>query len=113
MPVLTQLKAEKLSKLLLNNVGKPYESLQSSIDEVLRPKDSEVDRLLDEYTQMLMNPILDIKVEQVRECLETLLKNYTKSLYNHIYNSAYNDHCDISVYNIENILGEMGMEDYE
>lgn len=113
MPVLTQSKAEKLSKLLLDNVGKPYESLQSSIDEVLKPKDSEVNKLLNEYTQILMNPILDIKVEQVRECLETLLKNYTKSLHSHIYNSAYNDHCEISVYNIESILSEMGMEDYE
>lgn len=114
MPVLTQKNVKDLSKLLSENIGKPYEDLQDSIAEVLRPKDTEVDKLVDKYADKFAERIrYNIDMNDIERYLREVLTIYSKLVYNKIYCSAYNDHCDISVSKIENIFKEVGMKDYE
>lgn len=114
MPILTQKNVKDLSKLLSENIGKSYEDLQDSIAEVLRPKDTEVDKLVDKYTDKFAERIrYNIDMNDIEHYLREVLTIYSKLVYNKIYCSAYNDHCDISVSKIENIFKEVGIKDYE
>lgn len=114
MHILTQENVKDLSKLLSENVGKPYEDLQDNIIEVLRPKCTEVDKLVDQYGDKFAEKIhSSISWKDINEYLRGILIAYSKLVYSKIYNSSYNDHCDISVSRIENIFEELGMKDYE
>lgn len=115
MHILTQKNVEDLSKLLSKNIGRPYEDLQDSIAEALRPKNTEVDKLVSQYTDKFVDGILynNIDRNDIGEYLREVLTIYSNLIYNKIYYSAYNDHCDISVSKIQNILEEVGMKDYE
>jgi len=114
MHILTRKNVEDLLKLLSKNVGKSYEDLQDSIAEVLRPKDTEVDKLVSQYTDKFAERIrYNISTNDIDEYLREILTAYSKLVYSKIYYSSYNDHCDISVSRIENIFEEVGMKDYE
>lgn len=114
MHILTQENVKDLSKLLSENVGRSYEDLQDSIIEVLQPKCTEVDKLVDQYADKFAEKIhSSITWKDINEYLRGILTAYSKLVYSRIYNSSYNDHCDISVSRIENIFEEVGMKDYE
>lgn len=114
MPILTQKNVKDLSKLLSENVGRPYEDLQDSIAEILQPKNTEIDKLVSQYTDKFADRIrYNISINDIDEYLREILMVYSKLIYNKIYYSSYNDHCDISVSRIENIFEEVGMKDYE
>lgn len=114
MHILTQENVKDLSKLLSENIGKPYEDLQDNIAEVLRPKNTEVDKLVNQYTDKFAERIrYNISRNDIDKYLREILTIYSKLVYSKIYNSSYNDHCDISVSRIENIFEEVGMKDYE
>jgi len=114
MHILTQKNVEDLSKLLSENIGRPYEDLQDSIAEVLRPKNTEVDKLVSQYTDKFAERIrYNIDTNDIDKYLREVLTIYSNLVYNKIYYSAYNDHCDISVSKIQDIFEEVGMKDYE
>lgn len=114
MPILTQKNVKDLSKLLSENIGKPYEDLPRIIAEALRPKDTEVDKLVDKYTDKFAERIrYNIDTNDIEQYLREVLTTYSKLVYNKIYCSAYNDHSDISVSKIGSIFEEVGMKDYE
>ena len=114
MHILTQKNVKDLSKLLSENIGRPYEDLQDSITEVLRPKNTEVDKLVNKYTDKFAERIrYNIDTNDIEHYLREVLTIYSNLIYNKIYYSAYNDHCDISVSKIQNIFEEVGMKDYE
>lgn len=114
MHILTQKNVEDLSKLLSENIGRPYEDLQDSIAEALRPKNTEVDKLVSQYTDKFAERIrYNIDTNDIDKYLREILTIYSNLIYNKIYYSAYNDHCDISVSKIQNIFEEVGMKDYE
>lgn len=114
MHILTQKNVEDLSKLLSENIGRPYEDLHDSIVEALRPKNTEVDKLVTQYTDKFAEKIrFNIDKNDIEQYLREVLTIYSNLVYNKIYYSAYNDHCDISVSKIQNIFEEVGMKDYE
>jgi len=114
MHILTQKNVEDLSKLLSENIGRPYEDLKDDIVEVLRPKNTEVDKLVSQYTDKFAERIrYNIDTNDIDKYLREVLTIYSNLVYNKIYYSAYNDHCDISVSKIQDIFEEVGMKDYE
>ncbi len=114
MHILTQKNVKDLSKLLSENIGRPYEDLKDDIVEVLRPKNTEVDKLVSQYTDKFAERIrYNIDTNDIDKYLREILTVYSNLIYNKIYYSAYNDHCDISVSKIGSIFEEVGMKDYE